>query len=82
MFNQRKRYDERGRRITTYEGYTGYVDDSIREYFLEQYEKQDWKVVPGHWPTMETKEDVDNWITSQNELMETIRKTYIEKNID
>lgn len=80
MFGQRERYDERGKRITTFEGFTGYVDESVEEYFNEQYGKQDWNVIPGHWPTMETKEDVDNWIQEQNELLEMVRAMREQKN--
>lgn len=47
---------------TTYEGHTGYVNPEIKEYFEEQYSQCGIKVVPGHWPSMNTKEDVDKWI--------------------
>lgn len=56
--------DDRGYKITTYEGHTGYVAPEIADYFTEQYNKSEIKVVPGHWPSMETKEDVDSWIES------------------
>lgn len=68
------KYDERGYRVTTTEGFTGYVSEDIKDYFFEMYLKQDWNVVPGHWPTMETKEDVDTWIESMNNLLERIEK--------
>lgn len=38
------------------------VAPEIETYFIEQYEKQDIRVVPGHWPLMQTKSDVDKWI--------------------
>ncbi len=65
-------FDSRGKKITTYEGHTGYIEPSIKEYFEEQYSKQSWRVVPGHWPTMETKKDVDNWIRNKNIIMEIL----------
>lgn len=70
MYNE---FDERGHRITTFEGHTGYLDEDIKEYFYEQYTKQEWNVVPGHWPSMENKEDVDIWINNMNELMNHIQ---------
>lgn len=36
--------------------------------------------MPGHWPTMETKKDVDNWIQEQNELLEVVRAMRKQKN--
>lgn len=59
-----KKYDARGREVTTYEGHTGYVSPEIQSYFGERYMSQPIRVVPGHWPTMETKKDVDEWIKS------------------
>lgn len=46
------------------------VAPEIEKYFLQRYEKQDMRVVPGHWPPMKTKEDIDSWIDE----LETIRK--------
>lgn len=48
------------------------VAPEIEAYFIEQYEKQETRVVPGHWPKMETKKDVDNWIDD----LETMRKVF------
>lgn len=62
------KYDERGHKITTHEGYTGYIHPDIKEYFLEQYKQAPFRVVPGHWPSMETKEDVDNWIRDMSDI--------------
>ncbi|HGF8065787.1 TPA: recombinase RecT [Enterococcus faecium] len=64
--------DDRGYKITTYEGHTGYVAPEIADYFTEQYNKSEIKVVPGHWPSMETKEDVDSWIESLKEMKSII----------
>lgn len=66
------KFDERGHRITTYEGFTGYIAEDMKEYFYEMYFQQDWDVVPGHWPSMETKQDVDDWINSMSEMMEHV----------
>lgn len=38
------------------------VAPEIEDYFVEQYKKTGIRVVPGHWPEMKTKEDVDRWI--------------------
>ena len=51
------------------------VNPEIEDYFVEQYEKSGFRVVPGHWPEMETKEDVDNWIDTHNKVMAYIFKT-------
>lgn len=48
------------------------VAPEIEAYFIEQYEKQETRVVPGHWPQMRTKEDVDSWI----EDLEIMRKVF------
>lgn len=66
--NAEKNYDERGHEITTYEGYTGYISPEVEAYFEQEYQKAGIKVVPGHWPSMETKEDVDEWIASLKEM--------------
>lgn len=39
------------------------IAPEIEDYFIEQYGKSDIRVVPGHWPVMKTKEDVDKWIS-------------------
>jgi hypothetical protein len=70
----RNKYDERGYRVTTTEGFTGYLSEDIKEYFFETYLKQDWKVLPGHWPTMENKDDVDNWIETMNSFFDRVDK--------
>lgn len=66
------KFDEKGHRVTTYEGFTGYIAEDMKEYFYEMYLKQEWNVVPGHWPSMETKQDVDDWIDSMSEMMNRV----------
>lgn len=66
--NVEKKYDEKGYEITTYEGYTGYIAPEIEAYFEQEYQKAGIKVVPGHWPSMETREDVDEWVASLKEM--------------
>lgn len=39
------------------------VAPEIEGYFIEQYEKAGFTIVPGHWPDMKTKEDVDRWVS-------------------
>ena len=68
------RYDDRRKRKTTREGFTGYIAPEIKDYFLKRYEEQEWRVVPGHWPTMETKEDVDKWIENENKLVKILEE--------
>lgn len=63
------RYDFKGYKIRTREGLTGYVAPEIRGYFEQQCLASGFRVVPGHWPSMETREDVDEWIEKQNELL-------------
>lgn len=58
------KFDSKGHKVTTYEGHTGHIAPEIKDYFKEKYLAQDIRVVPGHWPTMETKADVDKWIGS------------------
>lgn len=52
--------------------------DDVFEYFKEQYEKASFRVVPGHWPDFESKEEVDRWIsmheTLSDEIMEKLKK--------
>ncbi|MDT2759301.1 phage recombination protein Bet [Enterococcus xiangfangensis] len=46
--------------------------NDVESYFNEQYEKLGIKVVPGHWPEMKTKEDVDNWINNLKMIDEAL----------
>lgn len=34
----------------------------VEEYFWERYKKASFRVVPGHWPDFQSKEEVDTWI--------------------
>lgn len=36
--------------------------NNLEEYFYSEYQKQDIRVVPGHWPDFQTKEEIDKWI--------------------
>lgn len=38
------------------------MTDEVKAYFLERYKKAKFRVVPGHWPDFDSKEDVDQWI--------------------
>ncbi|WP_314063496.1 hypothetical protein [uncultured Vagococcus sp.] len=72
------KFEERGHKVTTHEGHTGYVAPEIKEYFVEKYMEQPIRVVPGHWPSMETKQDVDKWIDS----LRFMRKLFDEMQLD
>lgn len=53
--------------------------EEARKYFIEEYQKQDFKVVPGHWPDFATKKDVDKWIDMQNNIMKAARELFDKK---
>lgn len=53
------------------------IAPEIDEYFWEKYNKCGIKVVPGHWPVMTTKEDVDRWIG----LLETMNRISSDKHL-
>lgn len=44
------------------------MEKDIQDYFYQQYAKSTVKVVPGHWPDFQSKEDVDRWIDGLNEM--------------
>lgn len=46
------------------------VNEEVMEYFKAKYQQASFRVVPGHWPNFQTKEEVDEWINSMNELSE------------
>lgn len=48
--------------------------DEIMAYFFEKYEKASFRVVPGHWPDFQTKEEVDEYIDATEKIMEAFRK--------
>jgi hypothetical protein len=49
--------------------------NEVMEYFAEQYQKTNFRLMPGHWPDFHTKEEVDKWISS----MECIGEIVFEK---
>lgn len=72
--------------VCKYHNYPKYIEQArdnriMREeaklYFIEEYQKQDIRVAPGHWPDFATKEEVDKWIEGlrvQKEIMEELFK--------
>lgn len=44
------------------------MNKEIQNYFKQQYAKSSVKVVPGHWPDFQPKEEVDRWIGGLNEM--------------
>lgn len=40
----------------------------IQEYFSEKYKGASFRVVPGHWPNFQSKEEVDRWIDNMEAL--------------
>ena len=38
------------------------MTNEVQKYFLAKYQKASFRVVPGHWPDFESKEQVDEWI--------------------
>lgn len=81
--------DEHRNRIATdldvckYHNYPKYIEQArenriMREeaklYFIEEYQKQDFRVVPGHWPDFVTKEEVDKWIDFQKNSTKSIKR--------
>jgi len=46
----------------------------VMAYFLEKYEKANFRVVPGHWPNFKTKEEVDEYIDANEKLIEIFKK--------
>lgn len=73
--------------VCKYHNYPKYIEQArenriMREeaklYFIEEYQKQDFRVVPGHWPDFATKEEVDKWIEFQKSLMEANNELFEE----
>lgn len=50
------------------------VAPEIEEYFKVQYDKSGFRVVPGHWPEMKTKADVDEWISTMKKFWEVLSR--------
>ncbi len=38
------------------------MENEVKTYFYEKYNKLNIKVVPGHWPDFKSKAEVDKWI--------------------
>lgn len=38
------------------------MENELLEYFLNQCEKNDIRVVPGHHPKFKNKSEIDNWV--------------------
>lgn len=53
--------------------------EEARKYFFEEYQKQDFRVFPGHWPDFASKEEVDKWIDMQNKMMEAAKEFFNDK---
>lgn len=45
----------------------------IEKYFIEQYMKQDVRVLPGHWPDFKSKKEVNEWIQLINRVMKAMK---------
>jgi nitrogen regulatory protein PII-like uncharacterized protein len=54
----------------------------VYDYFIQQYEKASFRVVPGHWPDFESKEDVDKWIKMTQDMLNFFGKKYANKHVD
>ncbi len=50
--------------------------EEARKYFIEEYQKQNFRVVPGHWPDFATKEEVDKWIDMQKKMLAAAREFF------
>ena len=47
--------------------------DEVTAYFFERYEKASFRVVPGHWPDFQTKEEVDEYIDATEKITAAFR---------
>jgi hypothetical protein len=54
----------------------------VYDYFIQQYEKASFRVVPGHWPDFESKEKVDRWIKMTQDMLNFSSKKYANKHVD
>lgn len=50
----------------------------IETYFWDKYNRQDIRVVHGHWPDFKTKEDVDKWLIFINKVFDDFSDDHIE----
>lgn len=64
--------------VCKYHNYPKYISQAIlnrkeraeiEEYFEKQYAKSSFRVVPGHWPEMKTKKEVDEWISNMERMV-------------
>lgn len=54
------------------------MTEEVQKYFLEQYKKASFRVVPGHWPNFKNNEEVDQWIAETKKLIElALRKKQV-----
>lgn len=54
----------------------------VYDYFIQQYEKASFRVVPGHWPDFATKEEVDRWIKMTQDMLNFFSEKYANKHVD
>lgn len=57
------------------------VAQEIEAYFVEQYGKSQMRVVPGHWPEMKTKKDVDKWLEKLATIKRAFSLAFTSKNV-
>ena len=48
------------------------MTDEVYKYFMEQYKNAKFRVVPGHWPDFQNKEEVDQWVKFGNGMEKLI----------
>lgn len=48
--------------------------EEARLHFIEEYQKQEFRVAPGHEPDFATVEEVDEWIDMHNKMLEIARE--------
>ncbi len=50
------------------------MPDDVWDYFKEKYSNAGFRVVPGHHPNFQTKDEVDKWFKVMEGLMMNERK--------
>lgn len=53
----------------------------VAEYFSEKYQAQDIRVVPGHWPDFESKEQVDEWLAGLKKIEASFMLAFGDRNL-
>jgi len=48
-------------------------NNEVMAYFFKRYENASFRVVPGHWPDFQTKEEVDEYIDATDKIMVAFR---------